>query len=139
MIDTAQFSLEGRAVRSLRQAVNRARRGGTEVTIRRQVDVPASELEEIAACAATWREGRERGFSMALGRLGDAADPQLLVATARAAGGELLAVLTFVPWGEHGVSLDLMRRRPEPRTAPSSSSSPTSWPSPASTRSRASR
>ncbi|WP_380170935.1 phosphatidylglycerol lysyltransferase domain-containing protein [Kineococcus sp. DHX-1] len=113
VIDTAEFSLEGRAVRSLRQAVNRARRGGTEVTIRRQVDVPASELEEIAACAATWREGRERGFSMALGRLGDAADPQLLVATARAAGGELLAVLTFVPWGEHGVSLDLMRRRPE--------------------------
>ncbi|MEW1958639.1 phosphatidylglycerol lysyltransferase domain-containing protein [Kineococcus sp. NPDC059986] len=113
VLDVSTFSLEGRAVRSLRQAVNRARRSGTQVTIRRQRDVPETELEEIAGSAAVWREGRERGFSMALGRLGDEADPDLLVATARAAGGELLAVLTFVPWGGHGVSLDLMRRHPE--------------------------
>ncbi|WP_170127348.1 phosphatidylglycerol lysyltransferase domain-containing protein [Kineococcus rhizosphaerae] len=113
VLDVDAFSLEGRAVRGLRQAVNRARRGGTQVGVRRQQDVPDSELLEIASAAVTWREGQERGFSMALGRLGDPADPDLLVATARTAEGELLAVLTFVPWGVHGVSLDLMRRNPQ--------------------------
>ncbi|WP_328294582.1 phosphatidylglycerol lysyltransferase domain-containing protein [Kineococcus sp. NBC_00420] len=110
VLDVEAFSLEGRAVRGLRQAVNRARRAGTEVSIRRQREVPASELAELAAAAQEWRDGRERGFSMALGRLGDPCDPDLLVATARTADGALAAVLTFVPWGSRGVSLDLMRR-----------------------------
>ncbi|WP_432513222.1 phosphatidylglycerol lysyltransferase domain-containing protein [Kineococcus sp. SYSU DK001] len=110
VLDVDAFSLQGRALRGVRQAVNRARRAGVEVSVRRQVDVPAGELEELASAAVAWREGRERGFSMALGRLGDSADPDLLVAAARGGDGALLAVLTFVPWGVHGVSLDLMRR-----------------------------
>ncbi|MFB9377001.1 phosphatidylglycerol lysyltransferase domain-containing protein [Kineococcus gynurae] len=112
VLDVASFSLEGRAVRGVRQAVNRTRRGGASVSIRRQADLGPDELAEIAAAAAGWRIGQERGFSMALGRLADPADPELLVATARDAAGGLQAVLTFVPWGRRGVSLDLMRRDP---------------------------
>lgn len=53
---------------------------------------------------------------MALGRIGDPADGDCLIATAHKADGEpgpygdLKAVLHFVPWGGDGVSLDLMRR-----------------------------
>jgi lysyl-tRNA synthetase class 2 len=48
---------------------------------------------------------------MALGRLGDPRDPDLVVVRGRAASGELVAVLVFAPWGERGLSLDVMRRR----------------------------
>jgi lysyl-tRNA synthetase class 2 len=53
---------------------------------------------------------------MALGRLGDPADTDCLIATAHRADaepgpyGDLKAVLHFVPWGTDGISLDLMRR-----------------------------
>jgi lysyl-tRNA synthetase, class II len=57
------------------------------------------------------RDGEvERGFSMALGRLGQACDPELVVARAREADGRLVAILVFAPWGSHGLSLDVMRR-----------------------------
>lgn len=53
---------------------------------------------------------------MALGRIGDGSDGDCLIATAHKADdqpgayGDLKAILHFVPWGEDGVSLDLMRR-----------------------------
>jgi len=46
---------------------------------------------------------------MALGRFGDAADGRCVVVTA-SREGRLAAVLHYVPWGEHGLSLDVMRR-----------------------------
>jgi lysyl-tRNA synthetase, class II len=64
----------------------------------------------IATAEALREEDVERGFSMALGRLGDPRDPDLVVARAREASGRLVAVLAFVPWGTDGLSLDLMRR-----------------------------
>ena len=61
--------------------------------------------------ADQWRaEGDERGFSMALSRLGDPADPRCVAVLARDANGELQGLLSFVPWGRRGLSLDLMRR-----------------------------
>ncbi|MEQ4715353.1 phosphatidylglycerol lysyltransferase domain-containing protein [Nonomuraea sp. B19D2] len=42
-------------------------------------------------------------------RFGDPGDADCLVCTAHK-DGELKAVLHFVPWGPHGISLDLMRR-----------------------------
>jgi lysyl-tRNA synthetase class 2 len=46
---------------------------------------------------------------MALGRFGDAADGSCVVVTCTRED-RLAAVLHFVPWGEDGLSLDLMRR-----------------------------
>ncbi|MEU1346909.1 phosphatidylglycerol lysyltransferase domain-containing protein [Streptomyces sp. NPDC005795] len=118
IVETADFTLEGRAMRTVRQAYNRVKRAGYEVTVRRHADIPDGEMAELVRRADDWRDGAtERGFSMALGRLGDPADGQCVMLECRdvspagdGGAGELRAVLSFVPWGPHGLSLDLMRR-----------------------------
>ncbi|MFE2295999.1 phosphatidylglycerol lysyltransferase domain-containing protein [Streptomyces sp. NPDC059452] len=116
IVETAEFTLDGRAMRGVRQAYNRVKRAGYEVTIRRHADIPEAEMAELVRRADEWRDGEtERGFSMALGRLGDPADGQCVMLECRNAGedgeeGELRALLSFAPWGPHGLSLDLMRR-----------------------------
>jgi lysyl-tRNA synthetase class 2 len=47
---------------------------------------------------------------MALGRLGDPDDGQCVMLECHDGQGELRALLSFVPWGRDGLSLDLMRR-----------------------------
>jgi lysyl-tRNA synthetase, class II len=111
VLDLAEFSLEGRAMRVVRQAVNRVARAGYTLDVRRQSELSADELHEVVTTAEALRgEDVERGFSMALGRLGDPADPQMVIARCRDAEQRLVAVLAFVPWGSEGLSLDLMRR-----------------------------
>ncbi|WP_206307933.1 phosphatidylglycerol lysyltransferase domain-containing protein [Streptomyces sp. A0958] len=119
VVDVADFSLAGRAMRNVRQMVKRIERGGYETRVRRVADISEAELARIRHAAADWRgTDTERGFSMALGRIGDTADQDCFVATAHKADehsadsphGDLKAVLHFVPWGTDGMSLDLMRR-----------------------------
>ncbi|WP_438294250.1 phosphatidylglycerol lysyltransferase domain-containing protein [Streptomyces sp. HUAS TT7] len=111
IVETAEFTLEGRAMRTVRQAYNRVKRAGYEVRIRRHADIPAQEMNELLRKADDWRDGAtERGFSMALGRLGDPADGQCMMLECFDGEGELRALLSFVPWGPEGLSLDLMRR-----------------------------
>lgn len=105
------FTLDGRAMRTVRQAYNRVKRAGYTVRIRRHEDIPADELAALLERADDWRDGAtERGFSMALGRLGDPADGQCMMLECTDGDGVLRAMLSFVPWGPHGLSLDLMRR-----------------------------
>ncbi|MFE9257157.1 phosphatidylglycerol lysyltransferase domain-containing protein [Streptomyces sp. NPDC006879] len=111
IVETAEFTLEGRAMRTVRQAYNRVRRAGYQVRIRRHEDIPAEEMARLLGRADDWRDGAtERGFSMALGRLGDPADGQCVMLECTDGEGELRALLSFVPWGPKGLSLDLMRR-----------------------------
>jgi lysyl-tRNA synthetase class 2 len=111
IVEVAEFTLEGRAMRTVRQACNRVRRAGYRVRIRRHEDIPAAELAYLLRRADDWRDGAtERGFSMALGRLGDPEDGQCVMLECTDEQGELKALLSFVPWGPHGLSLDLMRR-----------------------------
>jgi lysyl-tRNA synthetase class 2 len=111
IVDTGEFTLEGRAMRTVRQAYNRVRRAGYRVRIRRHEDIPEPEMRELLRRADEWREGAtERGFSMALGRLGDPADGRCVMLECTDGEGELKALLSFVPWGPKGLSLDLMRR-----------------------------
>ncbi|MET8026476.1 phosphatidylglycerol lysyltransferase domain-containing protein [Streptomyces avermitilis] len=117
VVDVADFSLAGRAMRNVRQMVKRIERAGYETRVRRIRDLSEGELERIRRAAEDWRgTDTERGFSMALGRIGDPADGDCLIATAHKADaepgpyGDLKAVLHFVPWGTDGASLDLMRR-----------------------------
>ncbi|MFB7555284.1 phosphatidylglycerol lysyltransferase domain-containing protein [Streptomyces brevispora] len=119
VVDAADFSLAGRAMRNVRQMVKRIERGGYETRVRRVADIGEAELARIRRAAAEWRgTDNERGFSMALGRIGDGADADCFIATAHKADeqsadspyGDLKAVLHFVPWGTDGMSLDLMRR-----------------------------
>ncbi len=71
-------------------------------------------LRPPAASASPWRGdgGDERGFSMALGRLGDPLDGECVLVEAHDGEGKLRGFLSFVPWGRNGLSLDLMRRDP---------------------------
>jgi lysyl-tRNA synthetase class 2 len=111
IVETAEFTLEGRAMRTVRQAYNRVKRAGYEVRIRRHEDIPADEMTYLLRRADDWRDGAtERGFSMALGRLGDPDDGQCVMLECTDGQGELRALLSFVPWGPQGLSLDLMRR-----------------------------
>ncbi|MFS8202880.1 phosphatidylglycerol lysyltransferase domain-containing protein [Streptomyces sp. CWNU-52B] len=120
VVETAEFTLDGRAMRTVRQAHNRVQRAGYQVRVRRHEDIPADEMAYLLARADDWRDGAtERGFSMALGRLGDPGDGRCVMLECRDGGtggeesagrGELAAVLSFVPWGPRGLSLDLMRR-----------------------------
>ncbi|MET9934271.1 phosphatidylglycerol lysyltransferase domain-containing protein, partial [Streptomyces sp. NPDC006324] len=111
IVETDEFTLDGRAMRTVRQAFNRVKRAGYEVRIRRHEDVPAEEMAALVRKADDWRDGAtERGFSMALGRLGDPGDGRCVMLECTDGQGELRALLSFVPWGPRGLSLDLMRR-----------------------------
>ncbi|MFF5030053.1 phosphatidylglycerol lysyltransferase domain-containing protein [Streptomyces collinus] len=111
IVEVAEFTLEGRAMRTVRQACNRVRRAGYHVRVRRHEDIPADEMASLVERADDWRDGAtERGFSMALGRLADPGDGRCVMLECTDAEGELRALLSFVPWGPHGLSLDLMRR-----------------------------
>ncbi|MFE2267201.1 phosphatidylglycerol lysyltransferase domain-containing protein [Streptomyces griseosporeus] len=111
IVDVAEFTLEGRAMRTVRQAYNRVRRAGYTVRIRRHEEIPAAEMAALVRRADAWRDGAtERGFSMALGRLGDPEDGRCVMLECADGRGEPRALLSFVPWGPHGLSLDLMRR-----------------------------
>ncbi|KMS66265.1 MULTISPECIES: phosphatidylglycerol lysyltransferase domain-containing protein [Streptomyces] len=111
VVEVAEFTLEGRAMRTVRQAYNRVKRAGYRVRIRRHEDIPAREMAHLVERADDWRDGAtERGFSMALGRLGDPEDGRCVMLECTDADGRLRALLSFVPWGPHGLSLDLMRR-----------------------------
>ncbi|SPF04450.1 phosphatidylglycerol lysyltransferase domain-containing protein [Streptomyces sp. MA5143a] len=117
VVDVADFSLAGRAMRNVRQMVKRIERLGYETRVRRVRDLGEAELDRVRRAAEDWRgTDTERGFSMALGRIGDPDDGDCLIATAHKADetpgpyGDLKAVLHFVPWGPDGASLDLMRR-----------------------------
>ncbi|MFV0495572.1 bifunctional lysylphosphatidylglycerol synthetase/lysine--tRNA ligase LysX [Mycobacterium sp.] len=111
ILRSADFRLSGPDMRGVRQAVTRARRAGLTVRIRRHRDIAEQEMAGVVACADAWRDTEtERGFSMALGRLGDPADSDCLLVEAVDAHGRRAAMLSLVPWGTTGVSLDLMRR-----------------------------
>jgi lysylphosphatidylglycerol synthetase-like protein (DUF2156 family) len=111
VIDVAEFSLHGREMRGVRQAVNRVERAGYTLRVRRHADLSPDEMRRIIERADAWRDTEtERGFSMALGRLGDSQDGRCVLVEALTREGEEAALLSFVPWGRHGLSLDLMRR-----------------------------
>ncbi|KRC65413.1 hypothetical protein ASE12_12020 [Aeromicrobium sp. Root236] len=116
IIETHGFSLRGPDMHVVRQAVRRVERQGYTARIRRHGSVGAADMARVIDRAEKWRgDETERGFSMALGRLGDPADAACVLVEALDGAGELRALLSFVPWGPNGMSLDLMRRDP---TAP---------------------
>lgn len=110
VVDVADFTLEGRPMRGVRQACTRVERAGYTVGIRRRSELTDAEIAELRTAAEAWRgDAVERGFSMALSRLGDPTDPCCVIVTAHK-GRHLAGMLHFVPWGPDGLSLDLMRR-----------------------------
>jgi lysyl-tRNA synthetase class 2 len=111
VVDLTTFTLEGREMRGVRQAVGRVRRAGARAVVARQRELSPVDLTEVAAAVEELRDGDvERGFSMALGRIGDPEDGDVVVVRGYDAEDRLVALLSLVPWGPDGLSLDVMRR-----------------------------
>ncbi|MDR2114101.1 MAG: phosphatidylglycerol lysyltransferase domain-containing protein, partial [Bifidobacteriaceae bacterium] len=113
VIQTDSFSLRDPRLKEVAEAARRARKAGYTVQIRRQEEIEANQMAVLVRDAEYWRRGGdERGFSMTSGRLGDPSDGRTLIVTAHDASGAARALLTFVPWGRRGASLDIMRHDP---------------------------
>ena len=111
VVELCDFSLEGRAMRNVRQACGRPERAGYTVRVCRSEEITAEDRIQLREQAAAWRGSEtERGFSMALGRFGDPADGRCAAVMAFDSDNKLRGFLHFVPWGDDGLSLDLMRR-----------------------------
>lgn len=120
ILEARDFHLADPALAPVRRAVDRLHEAGYSVVVRRHRDIPADELRTLSELAARWRStGDERGFSMALGRWCDQLDGDCLMVEARFPEGEtrdgtaVAGILSFVPWGRDGCSLDVMRRNPK--------------------------
>jgi lysyl-tRNA synthetase class 2 len=115
MIELDSFSLEGRAIRKVRQSVTRLTKAGYTAELLDFTTLNADTLAEVERVVELGREGApERGFSMAMDSLcGEHAD-ETLVVLARDDAGRIRGVLHFVPcYGRATVSLSFMRRDPD--------------------------
>src|SRR5436190_4247088 len=112
VVAPAGFSLEGRAIRKVRQSVTRAERQGWTLEVVEGLDPGSVLASELAVVEAAWRAGRERlyGFAMSLGRLwGAPEDTSAVYALGRAPGGDLRSFIRFARCRDT-LSLDVMRR-----------------------------
>jgi lysyl-tRNA synthetase class 2 len=114
VVDVPAFSLEGRRMRNVRQAVSRTRNAGVTVRVCREGEL-GPELVEALLAIATVDNGRaaERGFSMGLDALLSGRDRDLVVVICFDRVGAPVAFQRYAPFGEaRGLSLDAMRRLP---------------------------
>ena len=114
IVETASFSLEGRAIRKVRQSVSRLEKHGYTCTIASVGDLDPATIAEVEQAALQWLgEVDERGFAMALDA-DIASHKETLLVLARDPDGALRGVLHLVPsYGRSAVSLSMMRRHPE--------------------------
>jgi lysylphosphatidylglycerol synthetase-like protein (DUF2156 family) len=112
IVDPATFSLEGRPIRKVRQAVARVERAGWRIATLPADALDAAAIAELAELEERWRACQPRvcGFAMTLGRLwGAPEDDDAVYVLARSPAGRLGAFLRFVPYAG-GLSLDATRR-----------------------------
>jgi lysyl-tRNA synthetase, class II len=114
IIELDTFSLEGRAIRKVRQSVSRLSKAGYRAeawSLRELDDATLAEIEDVLERG---REGApERGFSMAMDSIRGPHCDETLVVLARDGDGAIKGVLHFVPcYGRNAASLSFMRRDP---------------------------
>lgn len=113
IINTADFNVSSPALANIRKTIRRMNREGITAKVARARDLPTDLLAQLENCRNAWRHDQvERGFSMALGRLGDPADSNSVIAWACDSSGYPIGFLSFVPWGRNGLSLDVMVHSP---------------------------
>jgi lysyl-tRNA synthetase class 2 len=111
VVDPASFSLEGRAVRKLRQSVHRIKRRGWRIEAHEGREIDVRLEADIDALETRWRAARGRmlGFAMGMGVFDPGLQPADLYLLAWSPAGELSAVMRFVAH-RGNLSLDTMRR-----------------------------
>jgi lysyl-tRNA synthetase class 2 len=112
VVETASFSLEGRAIRKVRQSVSRLEKAGYSASAGELAALDAGTLVELQRVAKLWRAGApERGFSMAMDSLEAEHQAESVVVMARDGSGRVRGFLHFVPaFGRPSMSLSFMRR-----------------------------
>ena len=115
IIDLDKFSLEGRAIRKVRQSVSRLSKAGFAAELQELSALGSGTLEQIEHVLERGREGApERGFSMAMDSMQGPEGHETLVVLARDEHQDIRGVLHFVPvYGRNAVSLSFMRRDPD--------------------------
>jgi lysyl-tRNA synthetase, class II len=110
-VDVRHFTLEGRGVRKLRQAVNQVEKRGVRIELMYNAGIPNHVRHELQEISRTWRgDNPETGFSMGLGRLLSASDPDCLLSLAYDSESKPIGFLYWVPMYPHaGFSLDITR------------------------------
>jgi lysyl-tRNA synthetase class 2 len=114
IVETDTFSLEGRAIRKVRQSVNRLAKNGYSAELHTLASLDPDTLEQIEQVLIIARQGRpEIGFSMGMDSIHGANDCDTFFLVARDGEHRVRAFLHFVPcYGRSAVSLSLMRRDP---------------------------
>ena len=108
VLDPAGFSLDGRAVRKVRQSVARLERAGFAFRVAAPDELAEHERADVDAVTREWLGGTvDRGFSMAMDDLHGHPQARFVLATDGA--GRLRGYLHLVPSGR-GYSLSAMRR-----------------------------
>jgi lysyl-tRNA synthetase class 2 len=110
VVRPADFSLEGRPIRKVRQSVSRLRRAGYTASVLGEADLTPALRAELHGVSDEWRGSwPERGFSMAMDGL--FGDPGTLFVIAQDAKGRVGGFLHLVPSpASGGYSLSAMRR-----------------------------
>lgn len=114
IVETAGFSLTGRAIRKVRQSVTRLQAAGYRAEILSVDALTEADIATFEAISTRWRGGRpERGFTMALECVGGPTQSACVVVVARDADGVARGYLHFAPvYGQSAMSLAAMRRDP---------------------------
>ena len=112
IIDTGSFSLDGRAIRKVRQSVRRIEREGFSAELIEANSLDPALQAELESLAELWRGDEvERGFSMATPGLAGEHMADTLLLVARGGDGAPAGLLHFVRcYGRPAASLGLMRR-----------------------------
>jgi len=112
IVETARFSLEGRAMRKVRQSVSRLQAAGYSFAAHELCHLDSDTRTQLQAISARWLDGApERGFSMAMDSLDAEHQPGSVVVLAQDADGLVRGFLHFVPtFGRQAMSLSFMRR-----------------------------
>ncbi|MCW2914394.1 MAG: hypothetical protein JWN52_2462 [Actinomycetia bacterium] len=112
IVRPADFSLSGRQMRNVRQAVQRTRRARVTTTVLAERDLsPGLRVALLGVASSALGGATERGFSMNLDELLTGEHPGCLVAVAYDEDGGPIAFQRYAAAGS-GLSLDAMRRTP---------------------------
>jgi lysyl-tRNA synthetase class 2 len=114
VVELNAFSLEGRAIRKVRQSVQRLRKAGYSSELCTRAEIGAETMRQMEHVLKVGRIGEsERGFSMGLDGIQCPLQQDTLFVLARDCDGALRGVLHFVPcYGRSAMSLSIMRRDP---------------------------
>jgi lysyl-tRNA synthetase class 2 len=118
MIDVASFSLEGRPIRNVRQAVRRTQKAGITTRVVREAVLDSALADQLLGIHQRWLKGHaEHGFAMNLDAITAGSHPDALLIVAFDASGAAVGFQRYHPVGAArgtptALSLDVMPRDP---------------------------